>query len=415
MVREGGSRVDPRWRSGRSPATPDRLFRGERYPTLSHSATQLSSFVPQTLSVVRSRTRFPCKSCGFLGGWGEDPNAARCAQDGVQDDRVAPRIAVRWWPSLRSSDAPTRILTLPCLLLIAVAARRLRRRRRRRRRRSREGGPGRHGHLLRGRRAPRGRPARRRARRRRQGAAHRRPGGEDPRAASTRRSRSPTTRTRATRRTSSPGSARRPACGSPASTATSRATSRSSRPRTPRRRRRRSTRASRTRAARSSSAPTRASTTRSTRTAWRPASSATSSPSAPSAEFKRTVKANDGDSLADDKSYKDTVDELDDDRLGLFYIDLKPFFEQAIKADPSAAAAVPAAALDLPGRQARAARRRAARRRRPDRVRHAHERPRAWARCACSPRSWAPARRRWSPSCLATPGPRTARRTSAPG
>ena len=54
-------------------------------------------------------------------------------------------------------------------------------------------------------------------------------------------------------------------------------------------------------------------------------------------EFKRTVKANDGDSLADDKKYKDTVGEIDDDRLGLFYIDLKPFFEQAIKADPSAA------------------------------------------------------------------------------
>ena len=52
------------------------------------------------------------------------------------------------------------------------------------------------------------------------------------------------------------------------------------------------------------------------------------------AEFKRTVKASDGDSLADDERYKDTVDELDDDRLGLFYIDLKPFFEQAIKADP---------------------------------------------------------------------------------
>ena len=54
-------------------------------------------------------------------------------------------------------------------------------------------------------------------------------------------------------------------------------------------------------------------------------------------EFKRTVKANDGDSLADDKKYKDTVGKIDDDRLGLFYIDLKPFFEQAIKADPSAA------------------------------------------------------------------------------
>ena len=53
-------------------------------------------------------------------------------------------------------------------------------------------------------------------------------------------------------------------------------------------------------------------------------------------EFKRTVKSSKGDSLADDKKYKDTVDEIDDERLGLFYIDLKPFFEQAIKADPQA-------------------------------------------------------------------------------
>jgi hypothetical protein len=54
-------------------------------------------------------------------------------------------------------------------------------------------------------------------------------------------------------------------------------------------------------------------------------------------EFKRTVKANDGASLAEDKKYKDTVADIDDDRLGLFYIDLKPFFEQAIKSDPSSA------------------------------------------------------------------------------
>ena len=54
-------------------------------------------------------------------------------------------------------------------------------------------------------------------------------------------------------------------------------------------------------------------------------------------EFKRTVKANDGDSLADEERFKDTVDELDEDRLGLFYVDSKPFIEQAIKADPDAA------------------------------------------------------------------------------
>jgi hypothetical protein len=55
------------------------------------------------------------------------------------------------------------------------------------------------------------------------------------------------------------------------------------------------------------------------------------------AEFKRTVKAEKGDSLAEEKRFEDTVGELDDDRIGLFYIDLKPFFEQALKSDPQAA------------------------------------------------------------------------------
>lgn len=55
------------------------------------------------------------------------------------------------------------------------------------------------------------------------------------------------------------------------------------------------------------------------------------------AEFKRTVKAEKGDSLADDDRFKDTVGELDDDRLGLFYADTKPFFEQALKSDPDTA------------------------------------------------------------------------------
>ena len=93
------------------------------------------------------------------------------------------------------------------------------------------------------------------------------------------------------------------------------------------------------------------------------------------AEFKRTIKAQDGDSLAEDKRYKRTIDALDDDRIGHFYIDLKPFIEQALKSDPKAARPARAVPRDLPGRQARTARRRAARQRRPDRVRHAHERP----------------------------------------
>jgi hypothetical protein len=54
-------------------------------------------------------------------------------------------------------------------------------------------------------------------------------------------------------------------------------------------------------------------------------------------EFKRTVKAEKGDSLAEDKRYTSTIDGLDDDRLGLFYVDLKPFFEQALKSDPDTA------------------------------------------------------------------------------
>ena len=55
------------------------------------------------------------------------------------------------------------------------------------------------------------------------------------------------------------------------------------------------------------------------------------------AEFKRTIKAQDGDSLGEAKKYKDTIDGLDDDRIGQFYIDLKPFIEQSLKSDPQAA------------------------------------------------------------------------------
>jgi hypothetical protein len=57
-------------------------------------------------------------------------------------------------------------------------------------------------------------------------------------------------------------------------------------------------------------------------------------------EFKRTVDADDGDSLADDTRYTRTVDELDDNRIGSFYVDLKPFLEQALKSDPNAAGAL---------------------------------------------------------------------------
>jgi hypothetical protein len=54
-------------------------------------------------------------------------------------------------------------------------------------------------------------------------------------------------------------------------------------------------------------------------------------------EFKRTVKAQDGASLAGDKRYQRAMGALDDKRIGQFYIDLKPFLEQALKSDPQAA------------------------------------------------------------------------------
>jgi len=55
------------------------------------------------------------------------------------------------------------------------------------------------------------------------------------------------------------------------------------------------------------------------------------------AEFKRTVKAADGTSLAEDKQYQRTMDGLDGDRVGQFYLDLGPFFEQVLKDDPKTA------------------------------------------------------------------------------
>jgi hypothetical protein len=56
------------------------------------------------------------------------------------------------------------------------------------------------------------------------------------------------------------------------------------------------------------------------------------------AEFKRTIKARDGSSLAEEKRYSKAMDALDKDRIGQFYIDLKPFLEQSLKSDPEAKA-----------------------------------------------------------------------------
>jgi hypothetical protein len=54
-------------------------------------------------------------------------------------------------------------------------------------------------------------------------------------------------------------------------------------------------------------------------------------------EFKRTIKAQDGASLAEEKRYSSTMAALDKNRIGQFYIDLKPFLEQSLKSDPKAA------------------------------------------------------------------------------
>ena len=52
------------------------------------------------------------------------------------------------------------------------------------------------------------------------------------------------------------------------------------------------------------------------------------------AEFKRTITAADGDSLADDDRYKDAIGELEDDRLAHFYVDTKALVDQALQAGP---------------------------------------------------------------------------------
>ena len=141
---------------------------------------------------------------------------------------------------------------------------------------------------------------------------------------------------RPTRTTSRRGWARRPACGWRASTARSRATSSSSPPRTPRRRRRRSTRASRGGG-------------KVTERSYSGVDYQVDDEGVAAgivgdfftvgteAEFKRTVKAQDGDSLAEAKRYESAIDGLEDDRIGTFYVDLKPFIEQALKSDPQAA------------------------------------------------------------------------------
>jgi Protein of unknown function (DUF3352) len=54
------------------------------------------------------------------------------------------------------------------------------------------------------------------------------------------------------------------------------------------------------------------------------------------AEFKRTITALDGRSLAEDKGYRRAIGELSDSRLGHFYLDVGPLVEAALRADPKA-------------------------------------------------------------------------------
>jgi hypothetical protein len=55
------------------------------------------------------------------------------------------------------------------------------------------------------------------------------------------------------------------------------------------------------------------------------------------AEVKRSIDAAKGDSLAETDRYEDAIDELEDERLGHFFVDAKALVDQALKADPEAA------------------------------------------------------------------------------
>jgi len=59
----------------------------------------------------------------------------------------------------------------------------------------------------------------------------------------------------------------------------------------------------------------------------------------PEPEFKRTVDAVKGDSLAENDRYRKSVDTLEDKRLAHFYVDLRRFFQMAMKGDPRSAQA----------------------------------------------------------------------------
>ena len=86
-----------------------------------------------------------------------------------------------------------------------------------------------------------------------------------------------------------------------------------------------------------SRAPTTGSTTRSTTRAWRPASIDDFVVVGTEDAFKRTADTRDGDKLADADRYKNAIDDLEEDRLGHYYVDAKPLIDAAMKQDPEAA------------------------------------------------------------------------------
>jgi hypothetical protein len=53
--------------------------------------------------------------------------------------------------------------------------------------------------------------------------------------------------------------------------------------------------------------------------------------------FKRTADARDGDKLTDSDRYKDAIDDLEEERLGHYYLDVKPLLDAALEQDPAAA------------------------------------------------------------------------------
>ena len=53
--------------------------------------------------------------------------------------------------------------------------------------------------------------------------------------------------------------------------------------------------------------------------------------------FKRTADTREGEKLADADRYKGAIDDLEEDRLGHYYVDAKPLIDAAMKEDPEAA------------------------------------------------------------------------------